>query len=89
VPGWCNTNGSPWVSKLVEWVEHGETHLPVRGRKRWVSQRLNPSWGLWTLLNRIAPAYATTTEQVGCAMIKVARHGYNKPILESEDINAV
>jgi hypothetical protein len=31
----------------------------------------------------------TTTEQVGRAMIKVARDGYPKPVLESEDINAV
>jgi hypothetical protein len=41
------------------------------------------------LLNRIAPAYATTTEKVGRATIKVARDGYAKPALESEDINAV
>jgi hypothetical protein len=44
---------------------------------------------LWALLHKIAPAYATTTEQVGRAMIKVARDGYPKPILESDDINAV
>jgi hypothetical protein len=31
----------------------------------------------------------TTTEQVGRAMIKVARDGYPKPVLESEDINLV
>ena len=35
----------------------------------------------------IAPKYMTTTEQVGRAMIKVARDGYPKPVLESEDIN--
>ena len=33
-----------------------------------------------TLLNRIAPKYVTTTEQVGRAMIKVARDGYPKPV---------
>ena len=42
---------------------------------------------LLTLLNRVAPGYMTTTEQVGRAMIKVARDGYPKPVLESEDIN--
>ena len=31
----------------------------------------------------------TTTEQVGRAMIRVARCGYPRPVLESEDINAV
>jgi uncharacterized protein YbjT (DUF2867 family) len=42
---------------------------------------------LLTLLHRVAPKYVTTTEQIGRAMIKVARDGYPKPILESEDIN--
>jgi hypothetical protein len=31
----------------------------------------------------------TTSEQLGRAMIKVARDGYQNPIVESEDINAV
>jgi hypothetical protein len=31
----------------------------------------------------------TTSEQLGRAMIKVARDSYPKPILESSDINAV
>ena len=42
-----------------------------------------------TILNRVAPKYVTTTEQVGRAMISVARDGFPKPVLESEDINAV
>jgi hypothetical protein len=33
------------------------------------------------------PAGAGTTERVGRAMISVARDGYPKPVLESEDIN--
>jgi uncharacterized protein YbjT (DUF2867 family) len=44
---------------------------------------------LLTLLHRMAPKYVTTSEQFGRAMIRVARHGYPKPVLESEDINAV
>jgi len=35
------------------------------------------------------PKYVTTTEQIGRAMIKVARDGWPTPILESSDINAV
>lgn len=35
------------------------------------------------------PKYATTTEQIGRAMLGVARHGAPKRVLESEDINAV
>ena len=34
------------------------------------------------------PKYVTTTEQVGKAMLKVAREGANKRVLENEDINA-
>jgi uncharacterized protein YbjT (DUF2867 family) len=35
------------------------------------------------------PKYVTTTEQLGRAMIRVARHGSSKPVLESQDINDV
>jgi hypothetical protein len=31
----------------------------------------------------------TTTERLGRAMLAVARHGYEKRVLESEDINRV
>lgn len=41
------------------------------------------------LLRRRFPNYVTTTEQLGRAMIEVAKHGYGKPVLESADINAV
>lgn len=61
----------------------------VRSKTAWVHATYVATAPLWTLLNRIAPAYATTTEKVGRAMIKVARSGYKKPILESKDINAV
>lgn len=39
------------------------------------------------LLRRAFPKYVTTTEQIGRAMLAVARHGAPKRILESEDIN--
>lgn len=42
---------------------------------------------LLTWLHRVAPKYVTTTEQLGRAMLNVARRGYPKPVLESEDIN--
>ena len=41
------------------------------------------------LLKGRLPKYITTTEQLGHAMITVAKNGYPKPILESLDINAV
>jgi hypothetical protein len=61
----------------------------VRSNTAWIRAIYAATAPLWALLNRIAPAYATTTEKVGRAMIKVAREGYPKPVLESEDINAV
>jgi uncharacterized protein YbjT (DUF2867 family) len=61
----------------------------VRSKTAWIHAAYAATAPLWMLLNRIAPAYATTTEKVGRAMIKVARDGYPKPVLESEDINAV
>jgi uncharacterized protein YbjT (DUF2867 family) len=41
------------------------------------------------LMYKRFPKYLTTTEQVGRAMLKVAKQGYAKSILESADINAV
>jgi len=35
------------------------------------------------------PKYVTTTEQVGRAMLKLAKQGWPKPVLETPDINAV
>jgi hypothetical protein len=44
---------------------------------------------LLSLGTRWLPKYVTTTEQVGKAMLRVARKGANKRVLESEDINAI
>ena len=59
----------------------------IRSKTAWYQAAYVIAAPLLTLLNRIAPKYVTTTEQVGRAMIKVARDGYPKPVLESEDIN--
>src|SRR5262249_368887 len=44
---------------------------------------------LWPLMGAISPKLATTTERVGRAMIKVARDGAPKQLLENADINAL
>jgi len=44
---------------------------------------------LFPLLHRLAPNQVTTTEIVGRAMLRVARDGYGKRILEIRDINAL
>ncbi len=41
---------------------------------------------LFGLLRRVAPRYVTTTEQLGRAMLAVARAGFPTPILESRDL---
>jgi uncharacterized protein YbjT (DUF2867 family) len=61
----------------------------VRSRTAWVQAIYGVTAPLLSWLSRIAPKYVTTTEQMGRAMIKVARDGYPKPILESEDINSL
>jgi uncharacterized protein YbjT (DUF2867 family) len=61
----------------------------IRSKTGWVQAIYVAAAPLLTWLNRVAPKYMTTTEQVGRAMIKVARDGYPKPVLESEDINRV
>jgi uncharacterized protein YbjT (DUF2867 family) len=40
------------------------------------------------LIQAAFPSSVSTTSKVGRAMLNVARHGFAKPVLESEDINA-
>jgi uncharacterized protein YbjT (DUF2867 family) len=44
---------------------------------------------LGPLVKALFPRHVTTTEQVGRAMLKVAKQGAAKPVLESEDILAL
>jgi hypothetical protein len=44
---------------------------------------------LLPLLRARFPKYVTTTEQLGRAMLKVAKQGWPKPVLETYDINEV
>src|SRR3979411_1415556 len=61
----------------------------IRSKTPWVQAIYVVTAPLLSLLNRTSPKYVTTTEQVGRAMIRVARDGFPRPVLESEDINAV
>ena len=61
----------------------------VRSKTAWVQAIYVVTAPLLSWLHRIAPKYVTTTEQMGRAMIAVARNGYSKPVLESEDINSL
>lgn len=61
----------------------------VRSKTAWIDIIYTAISPLMSLAAHLAPNSVTTTEQVGRAMIGVARRGYPKPILEVEDINRV
>jgi uncharacterized protein YbjT (DUF2867 family) len=44
---------------------------------------MGPLYPVWMTL---FPKYVTTTEELGRAMIRVAKHGFRKPIIESGDV---
>lgn len=65
---------------------------PVKGvrSKTWWYQAAYSVLGLlYPIWQAVAPGLVTTTERVGRAMIRVARDGYPKPILETRDINSL
>ena len=61
----------------------------VRSKTAWVQAIYLVAAPLWSHLARAQPQFMTTSEKLGRAMIKVARSGYPKRILESADINAI
>jgi uncharacterized protein YbjT (DUF2867 family) len=61
----------------------------VRSRTAWVQALYVATSPFLSVLRRLAPGIMTTTEQMGRAMIVVARRGYPKAVLESSDINSL
>lgn len=61
----------------------------VRSRTRLYRVFYATARPLFPLLRRVGPKYVTTTEQVGRAMLNVARHGAPRRVLESADIAAL
>ena len=61
----------------------------VRSKTAWVDTIYTLISPVMSLTAHLAPNSVTTTEQVGRAMIGVAKRGYPKPILKVEDINRV
>lgn len=53
---------------------------------RWIYVLAGPLFGL---LRRVAPGWVTTSEQLGRAMLVVAKRGAPKPLLETIDINSL
>jgi hypothetical protein len=52
----------------------------IRSRTAWVQAIYIAAAPVLNLLNHVAPKYMTTTEQVGRALIRVARYGYPRPV---------
>ena len=59
----------------------------VRSKTGWINAVYALTAPLLAVMVRATPNYMTTSERLGRAMIKVARDGYPRPILESADIN--
>ena len=59
----------------------------VRSKTGWINAVYAVTAPLLAFMVRATPDYMTTSERLGRAMIKVARDGYSRPILESADIN--
>jgi len=47
------------------------------------------AWPFFSILERWLPNYVTTTEKLGRAMIKVAKQGTSKSVIESKDIHGI
>jgi uncharacterized protein YbjT (DUF2867 family) len=61
----------------------------VRSKTGWINAIYVVAAPLLSYFARTSPKYMTTSEKLGRAMITVARDGFPRPVLESEDINAV
>ena len=59
----------------------------IQSRTRWYRVMYAAIAPLYPALKRLFPGAVTTTAQVGRAMLAVARCGYDRPVLETRDIN--
>ena len=59
----------------------------IRSKTAWINAAYAVLGPLYPVFKRLAPDYVTTTEQVGRAMLAVARRGAPKRVLENADIN--
>ena len=66
--------------------------VPMHGitsRTRWIRIANTVLKPVFPALKALLPSYVTTTEQLGRAMLKVAREGYPKTVIEARDIPRV
>jgi uncharacterized protein YbjT (DUF2867 family) len=58
----------------------------IRSSTRWVNLIYAVTKPVYPILRRLAPTMVTTTEELGRAMLAVARNGYSTHVLEMADI---
>jgi hypothetical protein len=61
----------------------------IRSKTVWYNLFYAGAFPVLWLLYHLAPAYVTTTQRLGLAMIEAARNGASRPILETSDIHAL
>jgi len=61
----------------------------IASRTAWYNAFYRVLGPIYPVLSRLAPGYTLTTEQIGKAMLEVARRGAPKRVLESDDIRSV
>jgi hypothetical protein len=59
----------------------------IRSHTRWINAVYTAIGPIYPILRRVAPTMITSTEQLGRAMLAVARKGYATHVLEMADIN--
>jgi len=59
----------------------------IQSSTRWYNLVYAAIRPIYPILRRVAPTIITTTEQLGRAMLAVARNGYSTHVLETADIN--
>ncbi len=59
----------------------------IRSKTSWINAAYAVFGPLYPVFKRLVPDYVTTTEQIGRAMLVVARRGAPKRVLENADIN--
>jgi uncharacterized protein YbjT (DUF2867 family) len=61
----------------------------IKTKTKWYAAFYAVMGPLYPMWRRILPGYVTTTECIGRAMLRVARQGASKRVLENSDINSL
>lgn len=59
----------------------------IRSRTRMYNILYPLIWPLMAITKLVKPGFVTTTERLGRAMLRIAKRGYSKKLLENPDIN--